>query len=490
MSNLINTPAGGYAAAASQLTDIVKEQTSAYLKTEATKFASSTAAGINDKLGKAGLDAGLAKSAINQAVQGARSASDKLNGALGGKLSSVLGAGSVDLSGATKQITNAATGAVTQATSLVQNKLGSALSGVLGSSAGGLLGNMLSMVPDSAAKNLSAAKIAPGFLQNGPKDESLVVDPYGVSDNNILNSLGDKISGFAQDMFGELRSSPSLVSDLTSMLTNGGNFAISKEGLADRVLGALGGQSGMIRNLSDTMKSSLVNGMGLPEGIYDTAISLIGGQSTSINVGNINSAKEIFSLISSITRSDQLGGLFDVGGESSLLAGVMREAIALGVPDAIDILIEKSKHDDIAYNALYANMQVAVDYSDLDTINTMIDKIGVNAFLGQCPDAVQRLLTSYELPVGTSSANYDNEWAALETVLNKLRPGWGKIKRNGVLINDLTFYATVSTDARRLMLRESDHLVPVLIGSTYPDRRDMIAELQTMYPLVPLVRAA
>jgi hypothetical protein len=489
MSNPTNTPAAGYVSAG-QLADIVKDQTTAYLKTEAVKFASTQASSINAKLGKAGISEGLSKSAINQAVQGARSASEKLNGALGGKLSSVLGAGSVDLSGATKQITNAATGAVSQATSLVQNKLGSALSGVLGSSVGGLLGNALSMVPDSAAKNLTAAKIAPGFLQNGPKDDTLVTDPYGVSDNNILNSLGEKISGFAQDMFGELRSSPSLVSDLTSMLTNGGNFAISKEGLADRVLGALGGQSGLIRNLSDQLKGSIVNGMGLPEGIYDTAISLIGGQSSSINVGSINSAKEIFSLISTITRSNELGGLFDVGGESSLLAGVMREAIALGVPDAIDVLIENAKHDDIAYNALYANMQVAVDYSDLDTINTMIERVGVNAFLGQCPDAVQRLLSSYELPVGTSSANYDNEWAALETVLNTLKPGWGKVDRDGALVNDLTFYANVSGDARKLMLRVNDHLVPVLIGSTYPDKRDMISELRTMYPLVPLVKPA
>jgi len=485
-----NSPGSGYKTE-SLLTNIVKEQTTAYLKTAAVQFASNKTGMINEALGKAGLKQGLTTSAINQAVQSAKSASEKLNGALGGKLSSVLGAGSMNLSNATKQITNAATGAVSQVTSLVQNKLGSALTGVLGSSVGGLLGDTLSQLSDTGAKNLTAAKIAPGFLKTGPQDESLVTDVYGVSDNNILNNLGEKLTGFSQDIFSELRQSPSLVSDLTSMLANGGtNWAISKEGLADRVLSSLGGQSGLIRNLSDSLKGSIVNGMGLPEGIYDTAISVISGNSTLLNVGQINSAKEVFSLISSITRSNELGGLFDVGGESSLLAGVMREAIALGVPDAIDVLIENAKHDDIAYNALYANMQVAVDYSDLDTVNTMIDKIGVNAFLGQVPDAVPKLLSSYELPVGTTSENYENEWLALEAVLNKLRPGWGKVNRNGTLVSDLTFYANVSGDARKLMLRKNTHLVPVLIGPTYPDKRDMISELQSMYPLVPLQRTA
>ena len=494
MSNIItmlNTPAGGYDTS-KLLTKAVTDQTTAYLRTDPLQFASNKTSAVNSALGTVGTAGGLAGSAVNQAVQGARSASDKLNGALGGKLSSVLGAGSAAAAlAAPKQITNAATGAVTKGTSLVQNKLGSALTSALGTSTGGLLGNTLSQLSDTSAKNLTAAKIAPGFLQTGPKDDSLVTDVYGVSDNNIVNSTGDKVSGFTQDLFSELRRSPSLVSDLTSMIVGGGNnYAISKEGLTDRVLGALGGQSGVVRNLSESMRGTIVNGMGLPDGIYDTAVSVIDGQSRLLNVGNISSAREVFSLLNSITRSDQLGGFFDMGGESALMAGVMREAIALGVPDAIDILIENAHHDEIANNALYANMQVAVEQSDLDTVNTMVDRLGTNTFLGQVPNAVAILLSSYRLPVGTSSDNYDNEWAALQAALDKLQPGWGKVYRNGTLVSDLSFYADISADARTLMMRVEEQMLPTLIGPTYSDRRDMIGELQAMYPLVPLTRTA
>lgn len=487
----INLPSTGYKTE-SLLTNIVKTQAASYAKKEATKFASKSldkalSKAVNGKLGKIGLNAGLGSSAVNKAVEGARSASDKLQGALGGKLSSVLGSG---LGGAaaglaTNVMKNAATGAISKVQSLVGNKLGSAVSGVLGSSVGGLLGNTLGQLTDSASKNLAGAKIAVGFLETGPKDSSLVTDVYGVSDNGVLNDVGSKISGFAKDAFNDIRQSPSLVADLTSMVMSGGkNFSISKEGLADRVMGSLGGQSGLVRGLTDTLKSTIVNGVGLPEGIFDTAVAVIGGQAKRLS--NVSSGREVYSLINNITRSDELQGFYDVGSESALMAGTMREAIALGLPEAVTVLVEKSKTSEVAYNALYANMLVAVEHSDLDTILMMVDHVGVNGFLAQVPNAVTLLLSSYKLPVGTTSENYDNEYEALVAVLDKLQPGWGRINRNGVWVNDLTFYAGVSEDGRKLLLREDEHVVATLIGASYGTRVNLIEELKTMYPLVPL----
>ena len=490
--NVGNSAATGYKTE-SLLTNIIKTEGAKYAKKEATKFVSNKASQlINDKLGKIGLPGGLGGAAQNAALAGARSASDQLSGVIGGKLSSVLGSGIGGnvASMATKQISNLATGAVTKATSMVKDKLGSAVSGALGGLGGGLLGSALSKLSDTGAKNLLAAKIAPGFLETGPKDESLTQDVYGVSDNSILNGLGEKVTGLAKDAFNDIRKSPGLITDLTSMITSGGaNFKISKEGLADRVLGSLGGRTGVLNNLADTFKDTVVGGLGLPADIYSTAIAVIGNKTQKFDAGQMDSARQVFSLINQVTNSSQLKAFFDVGSESALLSGVMREAIALGVPDAIDVLVENAKDSDIAFNALYANMRVACEHSDLDTVNLMIEKVGVTQFLAQVPDAAPVLLSSYELPLGTNSTNYDNEWNALKLALDSLSPNWDKIERNGTMVTDLTAFTGVSDDARKLMMRQPEYLVATLIGSNYAESVDLIADLQQKYPLAPIQSA-
>lgn len=493
MSNAkANSPASGYKTE-SLLKSVVSGQTTSLVKRDAVQFASNKLNSVvNQKLGKAGLTGGLSDSAINQAVQGARSVSDKLNGALGGKLGSVLGSG-IGGAGAeiNKTITNLKSGAVSKVSSMVQNKLGSALSGALGKSIGGMLGGTIGKLSDSGAKSLAGAKIVAGFLDTGPKDDLLVTDVYGVSDGGILNALGDKIGGFAQDAFGSLRKSPNLLSDLTSMIASGGqNWAISKENLISRVVGTLGGRSGIIDNLAGGLRDTIINGTGLPPSIYDTAVAMIGGQGTRFNAGNIESARDVFGLINQITNGARMEGFTDIGSESSLMAGIMREAIALGVPDAIDVLVENARNDEVAYNALYANMVVAVEHSDLDSIQIMINKIGVNAFLAQVPNAVPLLLSSYELPIGTMDEEYETELLALEAVLGALRPNWYQVKRGAVFVNDLTAYADLSADARKLLLRREEHQVAAIIGSTYSGRPDMVDELQRMYPLAPIKEAA
>ncbi len=178
-------------------------------------------------------------SAINQAVQSARSASDKLNTAFGGKLSSSVGSGLSKLgSVGSKVVRNLSTGEI----STISQAATSRLSGSLSSSVGSLLGNTLSRLSDSAGRNLSAARIAPGFLTTGPEDNTLVTDVYGVSDQGILNDVGSKVSAFASDAFSDLRRSPGLLTDLVGMASGGNTgWSISKTSLADRIVNSLGG---------------------------------------------------------------------------------------------------------------------------------------------------------------------------------------------------------------------------------------------------------
>lgn len=505
--NVGNSPGGGYKTE-SLLTNIVKTQASKLAKDQATKFISKKASSlVNDKLGKVGLGGGLGSSALNKATESARSASEKLSGVLGGKLSSTLGAGlSSKLGGiaggvasglvnkgvsalqdaGTKKLNNLVTGAQSKLSSLASDKLGSALGSALGGRANDLLSSALSGLSDNGVKNLASAKIAQGFLTNGPKAETLTEDVYGVSDNNVLNGLGEKVSGFAKDAFNDIRKAPGLVTDLTKMVMSGGkDWSVLKDGLADRVVSSLGGARGLVSNLGSTFKNSLTGGLGLPDDIYDAVVVTIGDKTSTFH-GEVTGARQVFSLINQVTKSSQLSGFFDVGSESALMSSVMSEAIALGVPDAIEVLVENAKDDQIAYNALYANMRVAVENSDLDTVLLMIDKVGINTFRAQVPDAASILLSNYQLPRDTTSDDYDAELLALQAVLLKLDSNWNQVQRNGEWIQDLTPYAAISDDARTLLMRDDNFMVASLISSQFQQPTNLIDDLKKMYPLAPL----
>ena len=60
------------------------------------------------------------------------------------------------------------------------------------------------------------------------------------------------------------------------------------------------------------------------------------------------------------------------------------------------------------------------------------------------------------------------------------------MRRGETWVNNLLANSEVSDDARKLMLRDSEHMVAAVIGSTYAGRPNVIDELQRMYPLVPV----
>ncbi|QVD49071.1 hypothetical protein LUCX_1 [Xanthomonas phage vB_XciM_LucasX] len=489
MSNATGSPATGYKTE-SLLNNIIKTKTQEAIKTSASKFVSTS---VNTAARSA--TSTISSAAVNKAVESARSASQQLNGSMGGKLASAIGSGVVSklAAAATKKVTNLASGATSTVSSLSKNKIGTSLSSMLGGSSAGLLGNTISQVSESGAKNLVAAKIAPGFLENGPTDDLLTTDVYGVSDNNILGNIADGLGSFTADAIDDLRRSQSLVSDLTSMALSGGtNWSVYKDNLSDRIISSLGGRSGLVRGLSDSLKGTIVSGTGLASDIYDSvsvAVASTVGQPSrrTIRSGNVTSAQEVLGLINTITNRTAITETVDIGAVSALTSGVMREAIALGVPDAVSALVDDAQNNEVSYNALLANIQVAIEYSDLDTLQLMINKIGAAGINAHFPNAAADLLAHYELPANTTSEEYLAEWTTLKSVLDALRPGWGNVLRDGSYVNNLAFYSQISDDAKTLLVRQEEHMVASLIGRSYSHAPDMIEELEKMYPLVPLV---
>lgn len=442
--------------------------------------------------------AGRYNETLNKAVASARSASEKLSGALGGRLSSSINSAVGNKLGELgsvvgNKITNMATGAITQGLGMAKNKLAGALGGALGGSAigsvlGGSLGGALSSLTDDAAKNLINAQVAPAFLTTQPTDDLMAQDAYGISDNGILNKLGETAGSALASKLDEFRGSGSgIASDLLDMVVDKSkSWALSKDGLAGRIVDTLGGRMSALNGLSDRFKETLTNGLGLPEDTFSIAKVAIGEAISRIDTRGNSDVRNVLNLIGQVTGNSSISQYFDVGSTAALMSGLMREAIVLGVDGAVKALVDSAdgENREAALIALEANIITAFENSDLDTIGEMIDLLGVNRVLSVIPDGVTVLLANYEFPLGIQLTNYATERNELLAVIERINPNWDKAERGGELISNLTPFATMSEDARTLFLRSDQHMVHTLVAKTFDKPVNVTEGLKAAYPNV------
>lgn len=380
-------------------------------------------------------------------------------------------------------ITSAAKSAATNVAKSVSNPLVDRAK-----EASNLLTSKLGSSKDASAKvtnqlkNLAEAKLAPTLFSAGAKDELMTVDVLGISDSSIINNLTGKLSGFAQSAFESLRKNPGMLTDLTSMIRNDGSgFSFDADSLKERVMSSFTGSQSLMRGLSTNLQTALTQGVGIDNALYSQVEGTVNGVIQSFQSGNFSDARGIFNLVNQLTGNSQLAQFFDVGAEANLLSGIFREAIQMGVPDAIDSLIEKSKSSTAADYALRGNIEVAVSFSDLQTTATMIERLGVNRVLADVPDAPERLVASFTIPTGTTAAQYPALYTELAGILDQLRPGWATYDRGGTPISDLSLFSKASPDAITLFKTQPTLLVAATIASSYP-AVDMKVQAKQMYP--------
>ena len=382
------------------------------------------------------------------------------------------------------------------------NKLKDRLKSTTGGATGGV---------SERLDRLASVELADTLISTGPKDELLTVDVLGVSDANILSSLSNKLSGFDTSPLESFRASSSRNSSFETMQLDSfttrridpsrggtslfssnlnGGFSINPSQMADRILSSITGGQGLIRGLSGPLQDSILGGGGIGSLGSMAASSVlssmgvdIGGQLNSFNNNNFSDARGIFDLVNRVSGQPGLARYVDTGAESSLLSGVFRECMRVGVPMAIEALIGNDRFDPRSVDyALRSNMVDAVNYSDLSTIARIIERVGPNQILADTPNAVQQLLANYRFPVGTTYSQYGARWTELQTVLNSIEPNWGRYNRNGVMVDDLSFYTRISPDARTLLMSVPSRREAVMIAASYPTvvLRNLA---KSMYPL-------
>lgn len=347
-------------------------------------------------------------------------------------------------------------------------------------------------VADAAIQTAASGKLAETLFTGAPLDDLLTVDAYGLDNSQILNTI-DKLRGFGDGAIGNLVGG---IKDTFGSAKGifskglGGVFEIDPKTLTARVTDSLNSVS-QLRNMNGDLRSIITNpgafsGLGGPGAPINNLMSQV---STVINdverirdFSDVRSARDLVNVMNHLTGGSAIGKLFDLGAETQLLSGVFRDAIESGLPEAIEMLANGNfLHKDAGYYALRNNITIAVEQSELQVVEQMIITLGVDRLLADKPDTIEALIRNYRFPAGTATTDYDAEYLKLKSVLDKLNPNWGKVKRGGEWLSDLTYFTQASPDALALFYRQPELETVIMISSTYPSM-DLVGSIKLKYP--------
>jgi hypothetical protein len=345
------------------------------------------------------------------------------------------------------------------------------------------------------SESLANAKLTDTTFFTKPTDELLTPDIYGLKDSNILSSVTSKLGAEVGNALEAFKSgaASSLSGALKNVLTiSNGKVSLNTDSLKTRVMDALGGKSGLMNTLTKSAQNALTSSVtgvltSAKNELADKVSVVVNGFATSLKTEDIASARGLCNMVNAITQDSKLTQFFDVESEATLLAGVMRNAIDLQIPNVVETLFDRSKSSEAAAYALRSNVDVALQYGDASTIAMMIDKLGAEQVLGDNPDAAKSLLTFYTIPTGVTTASYGALSDNLRGLLDTLSPNWNTVERNGETISNLSTLSVMTDDARRVLSVHDDVGLSCMIASSYADETDVLSSLKSDfgYALIP-----
>ncbi len=440
-------------------------------------------------------DAALASQAINERLQA--KLEDRLSTAAKSATSATTAVQEISLpsltanlgaAGVVQALKSSSAKAINAASTALTRGKDALLGNVLKSKVSGMMSSQTAAMIEGESK--INAKLAPTVVTTGPQDDLLTVDAYDFQAKDILSGFTGKLSSSVLGDIGDsFRAGGGLAANMANLLKRGsdGKIGLNGDAFKDRLVNSLGGRTGLLNSMSGALKNSIGQATGIPDNILNRADVVINGVVRSVQTGDIKSASTLFGLVGGVLDDSSLVEFLDVGAKTSLLTELYRQAMTLGVPEAIDIIVDKAGDNDKA--AVYALSMIiddAVINGNIQTVNKLIDKLGPAAVLAKFPSAVPQILASYQYATVTAAGpNFPVLYAELNTTLSRLDPNWGRRTRNGVSVLDLSVFTNISVDARAILSSTGPFVEAVQVASLYPPVA-LAQRGKQMYPLAAL----
>lgn len=175
--------------------------------------------------------------------------------------------------------------------------------------------------------------------------------------------------------------------------------------------------------------------------------------------GEYKNAKDVASLLTTITGNTEIAKAFDLTAQFSILNAVLIRARKLGIDRVLDVVLDEIQDDKDKQKFLLEGVAQAASECDLPYVNKVIEEVGKTAVLSQTPDIIDRILTGYSDKV---------DFNATIQLCDSLSPNWDKVNRNGTMVNNLAVYATANSIVLGKMLVDDRFKACAAIVADFP----------------------
>lgn len=335
-----------------------------------------------------------------------------------------------------------------------------------------------------------AGKIASSLFSTGAKDELLTVDVYKVQDSAVKNNIVESTFDFASEAFSNIRNDPNIVSDLARVVRiENGKTSLDAVALTERIASAAGGTA-TFSKLSNAVKGKAVSALefvGIKPSTSLGIMATVGDVVSRVRPEDLTDARGIVDVLGRITGNSEVAKLLDLETEAALFGSILSEAMRLGIPDALDVLIEQVSSEEVVRRFMQDNLRVAISMSDHKAVRTIVTKIGRQAALAQVPNIIELLLTFFFYQNEKDRSRKAVVLAEFVSLLDFINPDWfvytGRKVTGGETVTRMGVFSYASDDALDLFSSSDVYRTEVLIAYEYPSQ-DLLGMTQQMYPLV------
>jgi hypothetical protein len=263
-----------------------------------------------------------------------------------------------------------------------------------------------------------------------------------------------------------LRSTGCTAEDIAQLITvEDGKLVLDEDEINQRIRDTIGPG---INNLDDAARGAVLAAVAQSLGQDPEAIAAtIGGATSLLDPANYEDAKSFTEMLKGITGNSDIAALLDMETEFAVLDTLINKAVELGIPQAVDHILDEFENDALRKRALVRNIRRAAMNSQLGVVQQGLDELGRHRVMQRVPDLHAMVLKYYRFPQGTTSQDYDTHRTELFNLLDGADPNWAVRDRNGVTVSDLRPFQSVSNDAQKL-LQHTQYQVPMQLGREYP----------------------
>lgn len=253
-------------------------------------------------------------------------------------------------------------------------------------------------------------------------------------------------------------SAESILKDALGMYVKG---EFNVKGLTKRLEGVLSDQFDILSgDVKDALVGKLADSLGISTGNVLFAIDGIKKITSFAKSGKIKNLDELIHLIGDTGLAL---GIVDLSAEIAILEYAIDEAVYLGVPGAVDRVLNKVKDPDLKKEMLIRNADKAAVNGDITIVNMAIDTAGGDVILIRNPTIINNLVLNYNIS-SIDERSLEEQHLELIDTLNKLDSNWRNKERNNESVSKLEHFTHMSKDARKVLAYDDQFFVELIIS--------------------------